>query len=253
MKLWISIGFLIYSIMNELRYFFAFVHKSRLSIPSERQKSFDECLVLLNGKSVANLELDFFIKHDVFTCNFYFDNKIPTMDSRVKFHFFMDNIFYNEKLPYLRKIIALYPETMFYTNLKHLNDDLQECKNVSYILPAFLSLYKLAIKPNKTFTSFFNVSGYMISVAISKGYKKIYVAGLDFEPSHFKHFYDEDSHVVDTRNIMQIKDDEFNGYIQYSLALWQFYQLRDYADKLGVEIINLNSESYVRAFKYESQ
>lgn len=251
MKSWISIGFLIYSIINKLRYFFAFVKKNRLLISSKSQKSSDECLILLNGKSVSNLELELFIKHDVFTCNFYFDNKISSMDSRIKFHFFMDNLFYNEKLLYIKKIIALYPETMFYTNLKHLDEELQKHKNVSYILPAFLSLNKLSIKPNKIFTSFFNVSGYMISTAISKGYKKIYIAGLDFESSYFKHFYDDETHIVDTRNIMQIKDDEFNGYIQYSLALWQFYQLRDYADKLGIEIINLNSKSYVRAFKYE--
>jgi hypothetical protein len=251
MKLWISLGFIFYSILNSLRYLFSIVKKSRLTNPTKIQKSQEECLILLNGNSVSNLDLERFVEHDIFTCNFYFDHKFPIIDSQVKFHFFMDNLFYFEKLSYVKKIIALYPKTMFYINLRHLKDELKEFDNVRYLLPAFLSLSKVAIKPNEIYTSFFNVAGYMISVAISLGYKKVYITGLDFNPSYFKHFYDNNSLIIETRDILQIKEDEFHGYIQYSLALWQFYQLREYADKLGVEVINLNPKSYVRAFKYE--
>jgi ribosome-associated toxin RatA of RatAB toxin-antitoxin module len=92
----------------------------------------------------------------------------------------------------------------------------------------------------------------MISIALTMGYKKIYIAGLDFEPTHFKHYYDAEN-TIDSRTISQIKIDEFEGYIQYSLALWQFHQLREKADRFEIKIINLNKNSRVRAFEYEDK
>lgn len=249
LKLWLSIGFMIYSILKKIKFTFL---KFKLLQTNGFSKNSDVCMILLNGESVKSTLNLVSEECDLFTCNYYLDDPIAYSRFNHKYHFMMDNVFYHNR-NYLIDKINGYPLVNFVMNYRYsYNLQFGKHSNLFYLLPGYISLYKLRLIPKKIYTSFFNVSGYMISIALTMGYKKIYIAGLDFEPTHFKHYYDAENN-IDLRTISQIKIDEFEGYIQYSLALWQFHQLRNTADRFGIKIINLNKNSRVRAFEYEDK
>ena len=100
-------------------------------------------------------------------------------------------------------------------------------------------------KVDGVFPAFQNVAGAAILFAITLGYKKIILLGCDFNsfatPIVY-HCYENTS----TKKLRPLSDELFF----YSIAARQHDELRKYADRNGVEIINSTKGSLIDSYTY---
>lgn len=104
-----------------------------------------------------------------------------------------------------------------------------------------------------------------ISTALRMDFKKIYLAGADHSwlPEitvtddnevlmHQKHFYDRDSSKADTVKKENLDSARLHTILYHMhVAFKAYFVLRDYAEWMGKEIINITPGSYIDAFKRE--
>lgn len=104
-----------------------------------------------------------------------------------------------------------------------------------------------------------------IATALRMDFKKIYLAGADHSwlPEitvtddnevlmHQKHFYDRDSSKADTVKKENLDSARLHTILYHMhVAFKAYFTLRDYAERLGKEIINITPGSYIDAFKRE--
>ena len=99
-------------------------------------------------------------------------------------------------------------------------------------------------------SSFSNVAIFCLAFALSLGVTRIVLIGLDFHPGVFRHSYDVDGQGFFKGNDISSVFAWNMGYLRSQL---EFYMLRRIANKKGVEILNANPDSAVRAFEYLSR
>lgn len=105
-----------------------------------------------------------------------------------------------------------------------------------------------------------------IATALRLSFKKIYLAGADHSwlPEisvtdenevlmHQKHFYDRDSSKADTVKKENLDSAHLHTILYHMhVAFKAYFILRDYAAKLGKEIVNITPGSFIDAFKREN-
>ena len=99
-------------------------------------------------------------------------------------------------------------------------------------------------------SGFSTVAFYALNAALYMGFSKIYVLGLDFAPGAFKHF-DESMDKCDNPQGASKKVDVCGNYWSYTKAHYEAFALNKEAKKRKQTIINLNPDSFIRAFEFD--
>lgn len=102
---------------------------------------------------------------------------------------------------------------------------------------------------DKVCSAFSTVAFYAVNAAIYMGFKQIYILGLDFAPGAFEHFDDLGVECSDPTK-EEKKVDVCGNYWAYTKAHYEAYALREFSQKKGVQIVNLNKNSCIRAFTF---
>lgn len=220
--------------------------KRNIKVKELREK--EECYILGNGPSLKEIDLTKLSNEDTFTVNYFY--KYREDEFKSKYFVAVDNLFDGEEakqyLQMIRKknadIIMFLRYNWYYNNKETL--DLTHC----YFLYAkqFQEGNEVRIDCDKNMTACINVVLQCIQIALYMGYKKIYLLGCDFSEYaqvKIEHFYDE------TLPKIYSMGDEARWA---ALAHYHHYALKKYADKHGVEIINLTPNSLIDAYKKDT-
>lgn len=222
--------------------------KKMLSHNIELKRSKDYCFVIGNGPSLKNINLAELNEEDTFAVN-YFYNHCPE-NFKSKFFVAIDQNFYKtEEKQYILQLYNEKKDMQFilkssaYTLL-----DNWDLGRTFFIHPKLFQYGDVvACDCAKPMTACINVVLQCIQIALSMGYKKIYLLGCDFTQyadikSH--HFYDTKDD-DDRRAHTNMGDDARWAY----LAHYHHYALRKYAEKTGCSIINLTKGSLIDAYE----
>lgn len=107
-----------------------------------------------------------------------------------------------------------------------------------------------------------NVAHAMIYISIQMGYGRISIHGLDFDRLrnysvnsnndvlfYSEHYYEDKGVLINATESKWVPRHKFYELIQsFANALIQFSLLKDYADYIGISVINMNVESMVDCF-----
>lgn len=104
-----------------------------------------------------------------------------------------------------------------------------------------------------------NVSNAAVFCAIAAGFKLIYLYGVehswtktfDVDPETHRIFLN-DGHFYEKENKRYLPQGEYVRWLKYiSMALKSHYELRFYADRCQVKIINKTKQSFIEAYDYD--
>lgn len=251
---WNGILFSIYNFFVFIVYLFKYPQLKRVVKRNKKLRDThigERCFLVLNGPSIRDKDLSFLANEQVFCTNFMYKSDfvktiLPNyycwMDSKTPISSEWPSIVkeIQKKSPGIKMIVngkarrsgKKYEDGIFYTYNKY--------KATNIGVPG---------KLDGISTGFFNVAFYAINVAIYMGFKDIYVLGMDFEPGGF-HLFDDLS--VKDRFAKEEYEKEIvcGDHWEYSQAQYESFYIAKYAKKKGVRIINLNQNSYVRAFEF---
>lgn len=247
------IFYVIFAIYNFLvKFFGVFNIKRRKLLKNNRKlkRDKDYCFILGNGPSLKSIDLTKINNEDTFAVNYFLDHCPDGFKS--KYLVVIDTAFYKTdaknyliKVSDERKDVKLILKTPAYDWKK--DWDL----NRTFFIYTRLFQYGnyVACDCTKPMTASVNVVLQCIEIALSLGYKKIYLLGCDFSQyasigSH--HFYDNVKD-DDRRGLLNMGDDARWAY----LAHYHHYALNRYAKKNGQEIINLTDGSLIDAYKHD--
>ncbi|TCO88916.1 hypothetical protein EV202_12324 [Bacteroides heparinolyticus] len=244
----------------------------------EREKhKGDVCYIFGNGPSLAN-----FIKkedvngRDLFAVNF-FGNTDMFFIAKPSNYIVLDNILigtaqrdYNkEQVEQLYDIISkvTWPMTFYYPNngKKDIIDGLTKNKNITVCIynmtpvSGFDNVCFWLYKKSLGMPLPQNISNAAVFCAINAGYKKIYLYGVehswlkifDVDPETHRIFMN-DGHFYENKNMRYFEKGEYCKWVlDIHNALKSHFVLRDYADYLGVKIINKTPASFIEAYEFE--
>lgn len=254
---WDTFLFFIYNFLATVLYYI-----NKIYVPAFRKKNKEvintyngeKCFIVLNGPSILKHDLTKLKDKYVFCTNFMFKSIDVVKQIVPDFYCWTDSSVFkkDECDDVLRELFQncgniKYFFTDNYLKRYHkINDNVYLTKNK--FLP---TNYKVHHNIAGKFCAFNNVAFYSISVAMSLGFKEIYLLGLDFEPGGFKHF-EEHGKSTDTT----LRSDErlrvCTEYKQYSQSHFESYYIQDEAKRCGVKIYNLNEKSYIRSFEFKN-
>lgn len=104
-----------------------------------------------------------------------------------------------------------------------------------------------------------NISNAAVFCAINLGFKKVYLYGVehswmksfDVHPEYHR-IYMNDGHFYEKENIRWFNRGDYCNWLKYiHRAMLSHFELRDYADSLGVKVINKTSKSFIEAYEFE--
>lgn len=208
----------------------------------------ETCYLILNGPSIRAYDLSCLRDKTVFATNYFFRSDLAKsvlpdyicwQDSKI--------LVTDESEEIKNEIREVLPNAKMIFNIKgHKRDEVYYTYNKH--LPY---LWGISSRIDGNCSAFSTVALYAINVALYMGFKRIYILGLDFEPGGFKHFTNlgknsECSNPTQTEN----RDRVCSEYWTYSKAHFEAFALNKHANKRGCKIINLNPNSYVRAFEF---
>lgn len=254
--LWISLFYLIinatvypFFLVWPLIYWKTFKKNKSLTTKISNETAY----ILLNGPSVESFDVRSLRQELTICANHAHRTKIyeALAPTGPKFHCAIDNNFFDlNSADQQRKFETLISQ-------KHIHFIFnQNCperywhnENINIVftkhLPTFLNVrYKITSR----MSSFSNVAVFCLAFALSLGVKRIVLIGLDFHPGVFRHTYDDDEqrHFFKGQDISAV----FAWNMGYLRSQLEFYMLQRIAAKKGVEILNANPDSAVRAFDY---
>lgn len=208
----------------------------------------DECYIIGNGPSLKNVDLSKLQDEETFTVNYFY--KYRKDGFKGKYFVAIDDIFGGtEAMEYLEQVQRENKDTTMFLryNCYYQNKDVLDL-NRCYFLYAkqFQEGNEVHVECNKNMTACINVVLQCIQIALYMGYKKIYLLGCDFnEYAQVKveHFYD-----AKLTRIFSMGDEARWA----ALAHYHHYALKRYADKHGVEIVNLTPNSLIDAYEKDT-
>lgn len=246
--------FAVFNFFSDLIFFFKFKVKKALKKNGELKncKKGESCFILGNGPSLKNVDLEQLKDKDTFTCNlFYMDKNLNGFFST--YYAAIDpNMYRDDNLQYIEDISKKYPSMKIF--LKYKAEKLKNWdKSRTYYgyTKKFQENNRIDcdIKGNMTAAS--DIVTHCIQIAIYMGYKNIYLLGADFsnyaqlKTTHFSEDYPGDD--KETKNVSMGVD-----ALYAARAHFHHYALRNYADKHGINIINLTPNSLIDAYKRDT-
>ena len=249
----------VYSLMNvvaKLLYYKNYPKWGRILQKNKKLKDLHKgkrCFIVLNGPSINKHNLNPLKNEIVFATNFFFraplcktidPNYYCWLDSKVLTGCKMNGIF--------KELKEACPNAQFIFNIKGL-ETLGERHDINYVYPKSLpNIYNVQYDLSKTPSNLATVAYLAVISAIYMGFSTIYILGLDFEPTGFSHFQNLGNNTECVKPGEKSSKLEVAGeYWGYTCAQYQSYYLQDLAIKKGCRIINLNENSYIRAFPFE--
>lgn len=216
----------------------------------------ERCFIVLNGPSINKHNLSALKNEVVFATNYFYraplcqtvaPNYYCWLDSKV-----LTDGRINDVFPELQEAC---PNTKFIFNIKG-SGVLGNIPSVYYVYPKTLpSIFGVQYDLSKTPSNVGTVAYLAILAAVYMGFKNIYLLGLDFEPTGFSHFQSLGTNTECVKPGEKSSKLEVAGeYWGYTCSQYQSYYLQSLAEKKDCQIINLNENSFIRAFpfaKYE--
>lgn len=210
----------------------------------------DRVFVICNGPSLLKTDIMKLTEEDTITVNNFYKQK-EYLGFESKYHLAIDDAFASgSHHDFIIKTIKEHPSVVYIVSHK-----------VYKTLPASPNIHGLYAKRVQygkyvccdfcsNMTAAINVSVMAIQVAISMGYRKIYLLGVDYNDfitavmdKTTRHFYEEEN--------AKGYDSVLNGTTlrwQY-IAFAQHYALAKYAEKKGIIIENLSPGTCLDAYK----
>lgn len=216
----------------------------------------DRCFIVLNGPSINEHDLSALKDEIVFATNYFYRAPLCTI-VEPNYYCWLDSKVFSDG-----RIVEIFsemknacPKAQFIFNIKGLNS-IGQRPDVKFVYPKTLpSVFGVQYDLTKTPSNLATVAYLAIISAIYMGFNKIYVLGLDFEPTGFSHF----QHLGDNTECVKpgeksSKLEVAGEYCGYTYAQYQSFYLQELAKRKNCQIINLNEKSFIRAFpfaKYE--
>jgi len=250
---WDAIMFEIYNVLADLKWI---VVKRKYSKIVEKNRRFKDlyignrCFILLNGPSLKEHDLSYLENEVVFTTNYFYKSEIADV-VKPDFICWQDSKFLitDECMKIKSEVKKKLPSTKMIFNIRGYRKNEQE-DNVFYTYNKHLpNWYSISNDLSNNCSAFSTVAFYAINCAIYMGFKEIYVLGLDFGPGGFKHFTNLGVECDDPR-LMNNKREVCTEYWSYAKAHFESFALNKFAIKKKCRIVNLNPESYIRAFEF---
>lgn len=251
---WDSLLYILYNLYTDITCILKYhqlskiLSKNRLLKDSHRG---ERCFVVMNGPSINLHDLSL-LKYESVLCSNFFYRSEAAKQTRPNYYCWADSAIFLEKKKFkniVGEIRNTCPKTKMIFNYKAfailgMNEDIyyEYCKHIPNLF---------AVRSNFRFnvSNFVTVAFHTINVAIEMGFSEIYLLGLDFEPGAFKHFNILGEECEDPKQKIA-KEDVCGNYWSYAKAQYESYALNAYAERKGIHIINLNSDSCIRAFRF---
>lgn len=255
-EIWDNIIFIIYNLFAAIRFALwdKFKYRKILKKNQElknRHKG-EDCFVVLNGPSINGYDLKPLKEKLVICANFfhlseYYDVVEPN------YHCMVDSDgFKGTLLSKIRPLLHTERTTKFIFN-KVARDVLteQEQEKVYFVYGHHLpTLLGVKCDLDKIMSSPINVGLFCIQLAVYLGCSNIYILGLDFAPGPLPACYKsipEQQYGIDVyKKNSRLELCSFHWYY-FIVQLFSFYVARQ-AKQLGVNVYNLNKDSWIRAF-----
>ena len=214
------------------------------------------CFIVLNGPSINEHDLSSLKNEVVFATNFFYRAPLCKIVEPDYYCWLDSKVLTEGKIKEIfPEMLEACPKAKFIFNIKGVNV-LGLNSNINYVYPKTLpSIFGIQYDLSKTPSNVGTVAYLAILAAMYMGFEKIYLLGLDFEPTGFAHFQSLGANTECVRPGEKSSKLEVAGeYWGYTCSQYQSYYLQDLAVKKNCQIINLNENSYIRAFpfaKYE--
>ena len=251
---WNNVLFSGYNALAQVKYFLNY-HQIQ-SIIGENKKfkgihTKEKCFIVLNGPSLKNNDVSVLKDEYVFCVNYMYKSDIVDVISP-QYYCWMDSQIFSKPekgRETIRDLQMKCPEAELFMNYKaYYVVERNEKTHFTY------NMHMPSSRGGKYSISglssgYINVLGYAIGIAIFMGFGEIYILGLDFEPTGFKHFED----AVGGPGQQEARNyDSLTHYGGILKAHCEFAGSATYARKHGICIRNLNPDSYVRAFDFST-
>ena len=251
---WDNMLYFAYNIIAKIKYFFLKKKiKNILNKNLELKDSFHgrRCFIVLNGPSINDHDLTRLENEYVICSNHFYESRLAELIKPNLFCILDSKELVTERGNLIiREILSKFPEGKLVLNIKGLNEISGSYKNVYFTYNKHLP-YKGHIKNdlNRMCSGFKTVAFYAINIAIYMGFSELYILGLDFEPTGFSH-YDDIPGAMKKLNKINDRHAICDHYWAYSQQHAEAYAISDYAKQNNTRIINLNEDSYIRAFEF---
>lgn len=246
--------FAIFNFFSDLLFFFKFKIKKVLKKNRELKncKKGESCFILGNGPSLKNVDLQQLKNKDTFTCNMFYKDKNLNGFFSTYYAALDPNMYLDDNLQYIKEISDHYPSMKFFLKLKAEKLKNWDDSRVYYVYTKkFQEHDRIDCNLTGNLTAASDIVTHCIQIAIYMGYKNIYLLGADFsnyaqlKTTHFSADYPGDD--KETKNV-SMGADALNAAREH----FHHYALRTYADKHGINIINLTPNSLIDAYKRDT-
>ena len=210
----------------------------------------ERCFIVMNGPSINGLDLSRLKEETVFCSNFFYRSSLaPVVEPN--YYCWADSKFFVDDtcLEVIPEICDRCPKASLILHHKAYRV-LGERENTFYVYCRHMAnVFRVSTNLAGNATNFSTVAFHAVRDALYMGFSEIYMLGLDFAPGAFKHFanlgIESDDPLQKTGKL-----DVAGNYWNYTKAQYESFYLREYADRHQQRIINLNPDSYIRAFEF---
>lgn len=218
----------------------------------KKYKTADVCYICGNGPSLKKVNLDE-LQGDTIVMNDHW-RVAPNFKMKPTFYMINDNAYALPKLhERLKGVIECFPDIphLMAVNIGHAIDEGFENNNTNiyYYNPigrTFKSTYDIDFTKCTYYS--WNIVSAAIQLALYLGYKEIRLLGCDyslFASRFITHMYDKDGQKVPCP--FKLRDMLY----KYTFTTHIHYELAKYAEKKGVKIINMTSETLLDAYEID--
>ena len=211
----------------------------------------ERCFIVLNGPSIKNYNLSLLEREYVICCNQFYKSALVSI---VKPNLFCwqdsKELVTDEGQKIINDIKTKFSDALLLFNIKAYRKERKDNDNLFYTYNKHLPYYgHIRNDLDKLCSGFKTVAFYAINAAIYMGFSDIYIVGLDFEPTGFKHYNDIPGAM---KELNTINDDHkiCDHFWAYSQQHLEAYAIAKYAKDNCVRIVNVNDQSYIRAFQF---